>query len=205
VLTWTAEQALDGAVVTVERLVAGGVTHSSEPVTIAVDEHGAAAPQVVSAEGATRYGEGDTVTLTAVVAPGTVLDRYRWYVKAAAADAAVPVPGATSAVYAFAATLALNGAEVSVAVTGEDGVAVYGPSAPVTLVVSARVPGAPDPAGDPNPSGGRSGRAEGALAVTGPGLNAWTAAAAAVMGLAGSAAWLLASRRRGTFPRSATR
>ncbi|MDR2565785.1 MAG: choice-of-anchor M domain-containing protein [Bifidobacteriaceae bacterium] len=143
VLTLTAEQALDGAIVTAERLVGGEVTHTSAPVTVAVDDHGAAAPQVVSIAGEPQAVEGQTVTLTATVAPSTVLDRYQWYVKAPGADEASPVAGATSATHAFTATADLNGAEFSVAVVGEDGTVVYGPSAPVALAVTRALASAP--------------------------------------------------------------
>ncbi|MDR1442112.1 MAG: choice-of-anchor M domain-containing protein, partial [Bifidobacteriaceae bacterium] len=161
VLTLTAEQALNGATVSVERLVAGVVTHTSAVVTIAVDDHGAPAPQAVSVASEPLYTAGATVTLTASVTPTTALDRFQWYVKAPAADAATPVPGATSATYTFVATAGHDGAEVSVAVLGEDGQVVYGPSVAVRLAVSPLGDDEPgDEPGDEEPGGSERGDEE---------------------------------------------
>jgi len=144
VLTLTAEQALDGALIRVERLVEGTVTTTSEPVTVEVDDHGAPAPQVVSISGGTQYHEGDSVTLAAQVTPASVLDRYQWYLTAAGSTTPQPIDGATSATYTFPAAAAHNGAAVTVAVTGENGAVAYGPSAPHLLVVTGTAP-APGP------------------------------------------------------------
>lgn len=139
-LTLTAEQALDGTQVKVERLVDGVVTVSSDPVTVLVDDHGAPAQQVVSIAGPTAYDAGATATLTAGVTPATVLDRYQWYLKPAGAATASPIPGATSATYAFMTRAEHDGAAVTVAVVGEDGRIAYGPSSAHTLTVRSAGP-----------------------------------------------------------------
>ncbi|WP_422771411.1 choice-of-anchor M domain-containing protein [Plantactinospora sp. WMMC1484] len=138
--TATAEQALHGTQVKVERILDGEVAAASEPVTVVVDDHGAPAPQVVSISGPTAYHEGAPVSLTASVAPGTVLDHYQWYLTPAGSDVPQPVAGATSAAYSFTATPEHDGAALTVAVTGDNGLAVYGPSRPHVLSVAA-----PDP------------------------------------------------------------
>jgi len=143
--TATAEQALNGTQVKVERLVAGSVTATSEPVTVVVDDHGAAAPQVVSIAGPTSYDEGETATLTAAVAPASVLDHYQWYLTPAGSQDAEPIAGATSATYSFTAAAQHDGAALTVAVTGEDGAVVYGPSQPSVLSVAQKSTPAPDP------------------------------------------------------------
>ncbi|MDA0173627.1 choice-of-anchor M domain-containing protein [Solirubrobacter taibaiensis] len=128
-----AEQALDGVQV---RATLGPKT--ADPVTIHVDDHGAPANQKVSIAGATSYVAGDTATLTAAVAPTTILDRYQWY------DGDTPIPGANAATYRFTATAART---VRVAVLKPDGDVAYGPSAPVAVAVQPRTAHAELPVG----------------------------------------------------------
>lgn len=137
--TMTAEQALDQMSVKVERVVEGSVTEASVPVTVLVDDHGAPAPQTVTISGETAYDEGETVALTANVAPATVLDRYQWYLTPAGSTTPEAIDEATSSTYEFTAAAAHDGATVTVAVTGEDGTVVYGPSTPHTLSVTPAV------------------------------------------------------------------
>lgn len=127
------EQALDGVQVRAKLTFAGGGTPlTAEPVTIHVDDHGAAANQKVTIAGETAHQAGDEATLTAAVAPATILDRYQWY------DGDTPIPGATSERYTFTATQAHDGRALRVAVLKPNGEVAYGPSAAVTLAVSAR-------------------------------------------------------------------
>ncbi|WP_162602576.1 choice-of-anchor M domain-containing protein [Nocardioides daejeonensis] len=141
-LTLTAEQALDGARIKVERVVGGETVAASEPVTVEVDDHGAPPLQVVTVVGESKHRAGDEVRLAAEVNPASVLDTYQWFVKPAGEETATPIDGADSAAYVFRADAERDGAELSVAVVGEDGSIVYGPSAPHSLVVEA---------GDPTP------------------------------------------------------
>jgi surface-anchored protein len=135
-----AEQALDGVQVRAT-LAAGGTPVAAEPVTIHVDDHGAPANQKVTITGDTSHQAGDTVRLSAAVAPATILDRYQWY------DGATPIPGANAAAYSFTATAAHDGRTLSVAVLKPDGQTAYGPSAPVRLSVSERAVHAPHTVG----------------------------------------------------------
>jgi surface-anchored protein len=137
VLSLTAEQALDGATVSVERLVAGQASMAADPVVITVDDHGQPAPQIVAILGATDHVEGAALTLVAGVTPATVLEGYQWYLRAAGSDTPVAIPGATAASYSFVAAAEHDGAAFTVAVVGEDGRVAYGPSAPHVLAVTA--------------------------------------------------------------------
>ncbi|MFW6774249.1 choice-of-anchor M domain-containing protein [Nocardioides sp. CPCC 205120] len=146
-----AEQALEGVQVRATLTFAGtDETVTTEPVAIHVDDHGAAPRQVVTvAGGAEQVTAGETVELTASVAPATVLDTYRWTLTPAGGGEPVTVEGATGATYAFPATTELDGAQVTASVVRPDGAVAYGPSAPVTLDVAPAaepdVPALPQP------------------------------------------------------------
>ncbi|MDR0627378.1 MAG: choice-of-anchor M domain-containing protein [Bifidobacteriaceae bacterium] len=205
VFTITAEPALNGAIVTVERLVSGSVTHTADPVTIEVDDHGAPAPQVVAVEGSTEYTAGQTATLTATVTPATVLDRYQWYVKPVGAAEASPVAGETGATYSFTADAVHDGAEISVAVTGEDGQVVYGPALPTTLAVAPAQGGGEDTGNDRSGDGAPGGStasptptksADSSLPLTGASGLTPTLATAGALLLAGLSLLVWSRRRR---------
>lgn len=136
--TLVAEQALDGvevrATLTLGDDAASPIT--ADPVTVYVDDHGAAPRQTVTVTGETEYAAGDTATLSAEVETGTVLTGYQWYERAPDAGEAVPVPGATGPEYAFATSAEQDGHEFSVAVVTPSGEIAYGPSDPVTLTVT---------------------------------------------------------------------
>jgi surface-anchored protein len=138
-----AEQALDGVEVrAVLHFANGGDELISDPVTVLVDDHGSPARQKVVVkgpevnEGGLAVTEGDSVTVSAEVENGTVLDSFQWFLKSPGAAEAVPIQGAMSAIYEFAAASDLDGAELSVAVVKPAGALAYGPSAPVTVAVA---------------------------------------------------------------------
>lgn len=137
--TWTvtAEQALDGVEI---RAVLTRADPATPPViastrTVHVDDHGAAPRQKLTVTGPTTVDAGTSATLTAAVAPASVLDRYQWYVKRPGATDATPIEGATHATHTFTAAVADDGSEYSVALLKPDGSIAYGPSAPVALAV----------------------------------------------------------------------
>ncbi|MDR0365819.1 MAG: hypothetical protein LBH68_03180 [Bifidobacteriaceae bacterium] len=197
----TAEQALEGAMVKVERLVGGVPVATSEPVTLEVDDHGAPPAQAVSIAGASTYRAGSAVELTASVSPATVLDRYQWFIREAGAAAPQPVPGANAATYSFTAEPRHNGAELTVAVIEENGTVIYGPSEPYSLAVAASPqPGGvfPGTGGAAGPSATGSDPAGGApLPPTGATAPSLALAAICLM-LAGTAA-VARGRRRPTL------
>jgi hypothetical protein len=197
-LAITAEQALEGALVKVERLVGGVLTAASEPVALEVDDHGAPPAQVVSIAGAAAHRAGESVEVTASVAPATVLDRYQWFIREAGEAEPRPVPGATAATYSFVAEPRHDGAELTVAVTEEDGTVFYGPSQPYSLAVAA----SPDRDRDPSGRGGAASPAAGgpspagaaALPLTGANANGLMLAAICLV-LAGTTTLSLARSR----------
>ncbi|MBE2316672.1 choice-of-anchor M domain-containing protein [Solirubrobacter sp. CPCC 204708] len=135
----TAEQALDGVEI---RAVLTYADPTKAPAiaqtrVVHVDDHGAAPRQKVTVTGPTSVGVGERATLTAAVAPASVLDRYQWYVKRPGSAERTPIAGAINATYAFTADLADDGSEYSVAVVKPDGSVAYGPSAPIALDVQA--------------------------------------------------------------------
>ena len=137
--TLVAEQALDGVQVRAALAFAeGGDPALAEPVTIEVDDHGAAPSQKVTIAGETDYEAGDTASLTAQVAPATVLDRYQWYVKAPGAAQPTPIAGANVSTHSFSVSSSDDGSEYSVAVLKPGGQVAYGPSAPVQVTVAPR-------------------------------------------------------------------
>lgn len=136
-----AEQAMEGLEVRAGVQFAGGdETVIAEPVTVRIDDHGAAPRQAVTVTGAAeRYAADATVSLSAGVTPATVLDTYQWFTKAPGEGEARPMDGATTAQYSFLAGSVASGTEVSVAVVHHDGRVAYGPSAPVSIAVDAPV------------------------------------------------------------------
>ncbi|WP_265521192.1 choice-of-anchor M domain-containing protein [Oerskovia flava] len=153
-----AEQALDGVEVRATLSFAGGGENLvAKPVTILVDDHGAAPLQVVSItgpevqDGALTATAGEPIEVTAEVSPETVLDSFQWFVQLPGADEPAPVQGATSATYELAAAPALDGAALSVAVVRPDGSIAYGPSSPVVMTVKDSDPTDPGPDPDPDP------------------------------------------------------
>jgi surface-anchored protein len=86
-----AEVALAGAQVTAELVNADGtVLATTAPAYIAVDDHGTPPPRNLAiTTDAQQYPAGTTATLTATASPASVLDRYEWWSKPAAAGDAV--------------------------------------------------------------------------------------------------------------------
>ncbi|NHC14776.1 hypothetical protein G9H71_13385, partial [Motilibacter sp. E257] len=82
---------------------------------------------------------GQTVTLDAVVAPMSVLDRYEWWVQKAGAAEPSKVEGVSGARYAFTADASFDGAKVSVKLVKNTG-ATYVSSEAVTVEVAAAEP-----------------------------------------------------------------
>ncbi|NHC14777.1 FIMAH domain-containing protein, partial [Motilibacter deserti] len=83
---------------------------------------------------------GQMVTLDAVVAPVSVLDRYEWWVQKAGAAEPSKVEGVSGARYAFTADASFDGAKVSVKLVKNTG-ATYIESPAVTVamdIVDAR-------------------------------------------------------------------
>lgn len=149
----TAEQALDG--VEVRATLHDGATGEAlvaDAVTIHVDDHGAPDRQIPTIAGGTAVGEGDTVTLTRQLPEGgpTVLTEHRWERQAEGSDEWTVVAGRVAAQLSFSAAAADDGAAYRVSILKPTGEVAYGPSAPVTLSVTA----APDPGPDPGPGPG---------------------------------------------------
>ncbi|MDQ7909950.1 choice-of-anchor M domain-containing protein [Phytohabitans sp. ZYX-F-186] len=136
--TLTAEQALDGVQVRATLTFSdSGDTLVADPVTIHVDDHGAAARQQPAVGGATAYTEGDTVTLTRQLPENgpTVLTDHRWEKKAAGTEDWSVVDGATGTQLTFPAALADDGAQYRVSILKPGGGVAYGPSPAVELQV----------------------------------------------------------------------
>ncbi|PJJ73002.1 surface-anchored protein [Diaminobutyricimonas aerilata] len=130
----TAEQALDGVEVRATLAFAGGGEPIvAEPVTIHVDDHGAAPRQKLSITGlAEQYTAGDEVTLDATVTPASVIDRYDWFVQRAGESTPMLVEDQHDSTLTFAATEDLDGAAVFARLTLPDGTP-YVESTPVSL------------------------------------------------------------------------
>jgi surface-anchored protein len=133
-----AEQALDGTQVKAELYSAAGEPlATSEPSTIHVDDHGAAAQQKVTLDGtADNYRVGEDVRLTASVAPASVLTRWEWHLQRRGADTSEIVAGQNGASLSLAAAADLDGATVLARLTFDDG-RKYVESAPAVLHVDA--------------------------------------------------------------------
>lgn len=149
----TAEQALDGAEVRVTLVTArGDELATSGTVTIHVDDHGAAPVQKATVTGlASAYEVGDEVGLTARVAPGSVLDRWEWYLQRPGSDTPALLDDSLTSELTFAATADLDGAAVFARLTFDDGTA-YVESAPVVLTVDPAQPGEPTPTDPTDPT-----------------------------------------------------
>lgn len=132
----TAEQALNDASVTVRLLDADGAElASAEAVVIEVDDHGAAPLQTVTVSGAKEhYHSGDVATLTASVAPASVLTRYTWQVRQAGETGWETIAGENAAEYSFEVGEGLEDAEVRAVLTYNDGEA-YVSSEPVVIEI----------------------------------------------------------------------
>lgn len=130
----TAEQALDGAIVTAELIGADGqVLATAEPATIEVDDHGAAPLQKVTVGGIEdHYHSGDEATLTASVDPASVLTKFQWFVQKDGETQPQPIAGATAAEHSFTVTDEFAGAAFVTALTYDDG-RTYVESAPVLV------------------------------------------------------------------------
>jgi surface-anchored protein len=137
-LAITAEQALDEAEVTA-RLLADGLGENkplvaeSAPVTIDIDDHGAAPIQQVTVSGAAdHYHTGDTAELTASVAPASVLSRYDWFLQRQGEDHWTEIEGEHGAGYSFEVTEDLAHAKVKAVLSYDDGTA-YVESEPIEI------------------------------------------------------------------------
>ncbi len=141
---YAAEQALDGAVVTVNLVGANGeILASSTPATIVVDDHGATPFNKLTISGVkNHYHLGDTVTLTAAVAPQSVLTRYAWEIRHPGSNLWESLPGGNTSKYSLPLTDQLNGASIRVKLTFEDG-REYVVSEPVALAVDSHQPEEP--------------------------------------------------------------
>ncbi|SNS60305.1 surface-anchored protein [Micrococcales bacterium KH10] len=139
----TAEQALDGVEVraTLDFAADGKESVIADPVTIHVDDHGAAARQKPTVTGETSVTAGDTVTLTRELPANgaTVLTEHRWERKAADAENWTVVGNETEAELSFTAAAADDGAQYRVSLIKPNGDLGYGPSPIVILEVQ------PDP------------------------------------------------------------
>lgn len=169
-----AEQALNGVKVRATLVYADVETQPviASPVTIYVDDHGAAARQKPTIAGVTSYASGDQVTLTRELPANgpTILTTHLWERKAAGAAEFSPVVGQTGAALSIMATMADNGAEYRVSIRKPDGALAYGPSPAVTLSVT---PQAFVPFGMPAIYGGTSGKSSNTVVAadfTGDGL-----------------------------------
>ncbi|GAB2477130.1 hypothetical protein GCM10027063_17800 [Promicromonospora xylanilytica] len=136
-----AEQALDGVEIRAVLTYSdpGTAPVVSETRTVHVDDHGAPARQQVAVAGETTYPEGETVTLSAEVEPGTVLTAFRWERKAAAADEFVVVEGENGATLTFEAAAADHGSEYRATAMTPSGQVGYGPSPATALTVTEAV------------------------------------------------------------------
>ncbi len=139
--TLTAEQALHGVQLraTLDFAADGKDSIVAPAVTIAVDDHGAAARQQPTVAGDTAVTVGDQVELgVELPANGpTVLDTYRWERKAPGGEEFDVIDGMTGATLSFAASLADDGAEYRVSLVKPNGSVAYGPSPAVALSVGA--------------------------------------------------------------------
>ncbi len=135
-LALVAEQALDGAIVTARLLDAGGEElAAAAAVTIDIDDHGAAAHNVVTVSGvAHHYHTGDTANLTASVAPASVLTRYLWEVQRAGESEWIAADGQHGSTYSFAVAEELEGALVRAVLAFDTGDR-YTVSEPVRIAV----------------------------------------------------------------------
>lgn len=141
----TAEQALEGVEVrgTLD-FADSDETLVAEPVTIHVDDHGAAPRQQPTVGGETSYTEGEQVTLTRQLPENgpTVLTTHLWERQTPGSDNWTEIAGQTGPELRFSATAADDGARYRVSLLKPGGQLAYGPSGPHVLSVTAPpVPG----------------------------------------------------------------
>ncbi|WP_253874374.1 choice-of-anchor M domain-containing protein [Promicromonospora umidemergens] len=152
VFATAAEQALDGVEIRAVLTYADPETASAvtETRTVHVDDHGAPARQQVAVVGEAAYQEGETVTLSAEVTPGTVLTAYQWERKAAPADEFSVVEGESGATLTFTAAAGDHGTEYRVTAMTPSGLVGYGPSPATALTVTEAddEPGTDEPGTD---------------------------------------------------------
>lgn len=137
-----AEQVLEG--VQVRATLGFGHTNTTmvaDPVTIHVDDHGAAPRQQLTIAGGTSHTAGDTVTLARQLPANgpTILTTHRWERKGAGASEFTVIANATAAQLTFTATMLDDGAEYRVAILKPDGTLAYGPSPAVAVEVAPPV------------------------------------------------------------------
>ncbi|PWD49885.1 hypothetical protein C8046_03495 [Serinibacter arcticus] len=133
----TAEQALDDTQVRATLLTSTGIElATSEIGTILVDDHGAAPRQRVTITGtADGYTAGQSITVTAGVAPSSVLQRWEWHVQRPGASQSELLTTETASSVTLTAAEDLDGAQLTARLTFDDG-RVYVQSTPVTLTVA---------------------------------------------------------------------
>uniref|UniRef100_UPI0014221EE2 choice-of-anchor M domain-containing protein n=1 Tax=Thalassoroseus pseudoceratinae TaxID=2713176 RepID=UPI0014221EE2 len=140
----TAEQALSGLEVRATLTFADSQFDPiiAGPVTIEIDDHGAAPLQQLTVAGELSVVAGETVTLTRELPANgaTILTTHLWERKAAGESSFTPVAGETGSTLSFAATLADDGAEYRVSILKPDGSVAYGPSPAAVLNVAAESP-----------------------------------------------------------------
>jgi surface-anchored protein len=131
-----AQQALDGAQVKADLVDADGeVLASAEPVTIHVDDHGAAPTEKAAIAGlADGYKPGAPIALTAAVTPDSVLSRWEWYVQKAGELTPVRVSDIDGPAFTATASDELDGAAIFARLTFDDG-RRYIESAPVLIAI----------------------------------------------------------------------
>ncbi|HYF37798.1 MAG TPA: choice-of-anchor M domain-containing protein, partial [Prosthecobacter sp.] len=138
--TLTAEQALHGVQVraTLDFGAEGIASKVAGPVTILVDDHGAAARQKPTIAGVTSYTAGDQVTLTRALPLNgpTILTTHLWERKGAGDSAFCPIAGETGAALSFPAQHVDDRAQYRVSILKPSGTVAYGPSPAVTLAVA---------------------------------------------------------------------
>ncbi len=138
--TVTAEQALHGVQVraTLDFTAEGVVSKVATPVTILVDDHGAAPRQQPTVAGTNAYTAGALATLTRQLPANspTLLPTHRWERRAAGAPSFSPIAGETGATLAFVAAVSDHGAQYRVFILKPDGSVAYGPSPAITLAVT---------------------------------------------------------------------
>jgi surface-anchored protein len=140
----TAEQGLDGVQVraTLDPAAEGIASTTTEPVTIRIDDHGAAPRQQPTLTGPTAYAVDEALALqmTLPANGSTVLTEHRWERQAAGSQEWTVVDGQTGAALTVPATAADDGAAYRVSIVKPNGEVAYGPSPAVTLAVEPEEP-----------------------------------------------------------------
>lgn len=142
-----AEQALHGVQVraTLDFAAQGKDSVISDPVTIGVDDHGAAARQKPTITGETAVAHGDRMTLARELPANgsTVLTQHRWERRTLGAVEFSTVEGETGATLSFPASMDDDRAQYRVSILSPHGRVAYGPSPAVDLSVTGAPPPAP--------------------------------------------------------------